>query len=717
MKTRKHSFKFSATATAHCRHPRNHEDTCDHRTLRVDNVFRTQSHTLSSRVDAMLATMATRKTKMLDPTRTITIRKAFVREVDVRFAKLKREIREAIIKDDIFGLKPRPTIQVSPGKAAFAFETNAAKVDSFMGWLEKQQDLNILGVDRAVARGVVGNVAWADVYIDSSYQRGMRRANAEMLKAGINTNRIGDGWVQAAFNGPIHADRVGLIYTRVFQDLKGVTAAMDAQISRTLAQGLIDGLNPREMARQINDRVDKIGITRARTIARTEVIRAHHVGNINTYREAKILEIKVQAEWRATGDDRTCPECEYLNGQTFTLDAIEGMIPLHPNCRCVALPVAPKLNGVKRNGENVRREARKAVRKNKGLPNPRKQRLKKKAVKANKPLPLAPLPTTTPAKTVARKRRSDIRSGDIKGRARGIPVMPERYEVLSSGGVTDTKILGGGVNNAALITFKKGSGNGAKGVVKFQEGEYWPSGMGDGSKFTAAQREKAAYQLSQEVGFGNVPYTTYRDVKLKTTKQPKSTKASVQEFIPNANTALDIQDNWRDVVKLDDLHESTVFDALAGSYDRHGGNFLIDGNSKLHLIDNGYSFAPDIAVNPNNAAILRAGTGSLEKNRVSASTLSKIKTGLEELDVEKFAKTLGWSDADDVAMAALEGRRRVLLSTIIEEAEDPSGMYLVDAINYITKGHYPQTSGLAIDAINEAEDLVALAKLRSPYWR
>jgi hypothetical protein len=31
-------------------------------------------------------------------------------------------------------------------------------------------------------------------------------------------------------------------------------------------------------------------------------------------------------------DDRTCYECETLNGRTFTLDEAEGMIPYHPNC-------------------------------------------------------------------------------------------------------------------------------------------------------------------------------------------------------------------------------------------------------------------------------------------------------------------------------------------------------------------------------------------------
>ena len=36
--------------------------------------------------------------------------------------------------------------------------------------------------------------------------------------------------------------------------------------------------------------------------------------------------------------DRVCPKCEALDGKIFTLDEIEPMIPLHPQCRCIALP-------------------------------------------------------------------------------------------------------------------------------------------------------------------------------------------------------------------------------------------------------------------------------------------------------------------------------------------------------------------------------------------
>jgi SPP1 gp7 family putative phage head morphogenesis protein len=57
------------------------------------------------------------------------------------------------------------------------------------------------------------------------------------------------------------------------------------------------------------------------------------------YRSGGITEVVAMAEWETAGDARVCPDCDRLEGRKFPLDEMEGMIPLHPNCRCVALPV------------------------------------------------------------------------------------------------------------------------------------------------------------------------------------------------------------------------------------------------------------------------------------------------------------------------------------------------------------------------------------------
>jgi SPP1 gp7 family putative phage head morphogenesis protein len=82
---------------------------------------------------------------------------------------------------------------------------------------------------------------------------------------------------------------------------------------------------------------------RAEILARTEIIRAHHLGTIQEYRNQGLLNIVVKAEWKTAGDDRVCTKCASLEGKVFTLDEIEPMIPAHPNCRCIALPYVEEL--------------------------------------------------------------------------------------------------------------------------------------------------------------------------------------------------------------------------------------------------------------------------------------------------------------------------------------------------------------------------------------
>ena len=250
----------------------------------------------------LLGNMALNSVLNLDPTRTTVLRNTFAADLTRRFRKIRQAITESIVHNDCFGLnRERPVGLAAIPRKQFAFKTSTEKVSGFMSWLEEEVDKGVLEVHYAQAgRTVVGHSNWEKVYIDSSYKKGMSRANAELVKKGIIDPSKYPGSpispIDAMFNRPIHADRVGLLYTRTFNELKGITEAMDQQISRVLSEGMAQGLGPAKMARTLTDRVDKIGITRARTMARTEVIRAHHVATINTYREAQVEGVKVKAE-------------------------------------------------------------------------------------------------------------------------------------------------------------------------------------------------------------------------------------------------------------------------------------------------------------------------------------------------------------------------------------------------------------------------------------
>lgn len=314
----------------------------------------------------MEAVLTDNQVKNYDPTRTTALRNAFARDMKRRFTELTLVVWKAVKVEDCFGLKEKVhALQMStPGKEAFAFSRSSDKVEAFMQWLQKQIDKGIIEVSKYQQVGSSVESAWTNMYISDSYKRGVIRARYEMIKAGYNVPSMDDtGGINVSMMSPFHVDRLGLLFTRVFSDLKGITTAMDAQISRILAQGIADGdgmmLLARKLVATINGTgMGDLGITdtlgrfipasrRAILLARTEIIRSFHQATIQEYRNWAVEGVIVKGEWMTAGDDRVCPLCESMQGKIFELDVIENMIPAHPLCRCIALPWIKELQKYK----------------------------------------------------------------------------------------------------------------------------------------------------------------------------------------------------------------------------------------------------------------------------------------------------------------------------------------------------------------------------------
>ena len=296
--------------------------------------------------------------KQYDPTRTTVLRNQFASQMKSRFNRIVKSIKVAIVDQDCFGLNNQFNIgfrsiemNVGPGAKAFDFPRSQDKIQGFMGWLKQQEDIELTTAEQ-VGRGIED--AWTNQYVQSAYQKGIYRGRQELVNAGMSVPTIAEtGGIDIAFNTPFHLDRVGVIYSRTYSELKGITGAMDQQISRVLAQGIADGKGPKVLASALRKTITGMGkdlsITdslgryipakrRATILARTEIIRAHHLATVQEYQNWGLEKVKVKAEWKTAGDGRVCPDCAELEGGIYTLEEIRNMIPKHPQCRCVALP-------------------------------------------------------------------------------------------------------------------------------------------------------------------------------------------------------------------------------------------------------------------------------------------------------------------------------------------------------------------------------------------
>jgi SPP1 gp7 family putative phage head morphogenesis protein len=277
-----------------------------------------------------------------DPTRTGVLRGAYVRAMRMRFGKIKKLIKTTIVDNDALRLaetapnsRTLPVIMQAVPAPRYAFPTDlAGKAHAFMDWLGSATDAEILEVLTRDGARITSVYPWQNTYVRSAYARGVTQASAQLRQAKIVIPTYS---MAAVFNYPMHADALALLFSRNFTDLKGITDEMSTQIARVLTEGLSNGVGPREIAKLIAGRVDKIGIVRGELLARTEIIRAHAEATLNRYQEFGIEGVTGEVEIEVAGD--ACAQCKDLVGHEYSIEDARGIIPVHPRCRCSWKPV------------------------------------------------------------------------------------------------------------------------------------------------------------------------------------------------------------------------------------------------------------------------------------------------------------------------------------------------------------------------------------------
>jgi HK97 family phage portal protein len=123
--------------------------------------------------------------------------------------------------------------------------------------------------------------------------------------------------------------------TRLTWAAEAISEETAIKIENILSAGYAEGLGADELAGRVKEVFDMSDM-RSLRIARTETIQASSQGAIEGYKELGVQRV----EFFAALDERTCKDCgETLHGEEFPIAESEGVITVHPNCRCVWLPV------------------------------------------------------------------------------------------------------------------------------------------------------------------------------------------------------------------------------------------------------------------------------------------------------------------------------------------------------------------------------------------
>jgi SPP1 gp7 family putative phage head morphogenesis protein len=296
-----------------------------------------------------------------DPTNTEGIRKRFLSAVRQRFRALRGHIRRLVgYEFDAFeiatdGGRDIPDDIPEGSDDIFRFPTTDEKLAAFRDWIDEWSRENVL--EEVPRQDLKDGQHWTGTFVRAAYVRGYEQAGERLQNAGLDT---GDPDGSVVFNLPTSRRQLRELYTRSFRELQGITSDMGEQISQALAEDIDKGLNPKETARRITKEVRGIQRTRAEVLARTETINSYTTATIRRYEQSGIESVMGQAEFQTAEDERVCPICESINRTEFLLervksdtfdfesgedqpDSLSGEYPIrppvHPNCRCVLLPV------------------------------------------------------------------------------------------------------------------------------------------------------------------------------------------------------------------------------------------------------------------------------------------------------------------------------------------------------------------------------------------
>lgn len=264
----------------------------------------------------------------MDPSQTLSIRRAFMANMKRRFGRLSQQITHFVVDQDAFGLQPSRLIFHARD---FQFLSDPNKIEGFKRWLQRMIDEGILEAN--------GPQPWMSEYLENAYRKGIVRAYLESIRGAGGTlterQRAQERFLIETFGSPESTKTLQLLYTRSFDMLDGISRRMSGQISQSLATSFVKGYGAEKTARELVKDVKKMGTERALLMARTEIIRASAEGQLDAFERLDVEEVGLLAEISTAGDNLVCPICKKAEKDgPYTIEQARNMLPLHPQCRC-----------------------------------------------------------------------------------------------------------------------------------------------------------------------------------------------------------------------------------------------------------------------------------------------------------------------------------------------------------------------------------------------
>ncbi|MCB4857651.1 minor capsid protein [Providencia rettgeri] len=204
-----------------------------------------------------------------------------------------------------------------------------------------------LMVDEVLLQGGEFNNFFFNEYVSTAYERGTAQEYANLAQQSTAYAATQQSVATILLSEPYQL-RMALVRARVFEEMKGLSAQVKADMARILTDGIARGLNPREVARNLNEQ-SGIEIRRANRVARTEITTALRRARMDEADEAsEVLNLETRQVHISALSPTTRPNHASRHGKIFTTDeqrdwwAIDGN---SINCKCSTVTILTDKEG------------------------------------------------------------------------------------------------------------------------------------------------------------------------------------------------------------------------------------------------------------------------------------------------------------------------------------------------------------------------------------
>ncbi|MDZ7554468.1 phage minor head protein [Cronobacter sakazakii] len=195
---------------------------------------------------------------------------------------------------------------------------------------------------------------WQD-YVSTAYQRGTAQefSNLSQQSPAYAADRES---IENILLSEAYQSRLILVRAREFEEMKGLSNQIKADLSRVLTDGIGRGLNPREVARNITAQTD-IERSRANRIARTEITTALRRARWDEHDQAKDdLGLNVMLLHMSALSPTTRRTHALRHGHLYTSDEVREWYSINGNainCKCTQVTVLVDEKGVPLNSSVI----------------------------------------------------------------------------------------------------------------------------------------------------------------------------------------------------------------------------------------------------------------------------------------------------------------------------------------------------------------------------